>query len=85
MPVAPPLQYWRMEILSPPPQELAQEQMDYYSDKNNKLLDNIQDPPDIDHLETLNYCLTKWAAQDFSPPQIGPPESICQLNCQTDW
>ena len=35
------------------PQQLAQEQMDYFTKNNRKLLDDIQDPPDIDPLETL--------------------------------
>ena len=44
--------------------------MDYFTKKNRKLLDDIQDPPDIDPLETLQSCFNKWERGGFSAQQL---------------
>ena len=44
--------------------------MNYFYDKNNKLFENIQDPPDIDPLEVLQNCLRKWNSARHSAPRI---------------
>ena len=52
------------------PQKLAEEQMNYFFNKNSKLLDNIQVNPDIDPLETLDKVFDKWEQEGGSAQRL---------------
>ena len=61
-------QRWSYKPTSP--QGLANAQMDFFHDKNQKLMEEIQDPPDIDPLEILQNCFNKWNAAGYSAPRM---------------
>ena len=42
------------------PAQLANEQMNFFYNKNQKLLEEVQEQPDINPLETLKRCHKKW-------------------------
>ena len=52
------------------PQQLAQTQMEYYHSKNLKLLESVQETPDIDPLETLRKNFEKWRQVNHHSPRL---------------